>query len=106
MQVVGFLVSLIECNIICISPFPLHPQHGAAAYGPPGAGFHPPYWQQGPPQNRRDRPPGFRDRPRSPNQMAVKPEAPTLGATPHPPHCRSIHLFVAHSLPVYALSSL
>uniref|UniRef100_A0AAR2IHK6 PNN-interacting serine/arginine-rich protein n=1 Tax=Pygocentrus nattereri TaxID=42514 RepID=A0AAR2IHK6_PYGNA len=58
-------------------------QHGAAtagAYGPPGAGFHPPYWPDGP-QNRRDRLPGFRpDRPRSPNQLGIKPDTPTLDA--------------------------
>uniref|UniRef100_A0A4W4EH16 PNN-interacting serine/arginine-rich protein n=1 Tax=Electrophorus electricus TaxID=8005 RepID=A0A4W4EH16_ELEEL len=58
-------------------------QHGAAAggaYGPPGAGFHPPFWPDGP-QNRRDRLPGFRpDRPRSPNQLGIKPEAPALDA--------------------------
>ncbi|KAL4657454.1 hypothetical protein GN956_G4941 [Arapaima gigas] len=54
-------------------------QHGAAAYGPPSAGFHPPYWQQGPPQNRRDRLPGFRERQRSPLQLPVKQEPPALG---------------------------
>uniref|UniRef100_A0A8B9LSM8 PNN-interacting serine/arginine-rich protein n=1 Tax=Astyanax mexicanus TaxID=7994 RepID=A0A8B9LSM8_ASTMX len=69
-------------------------QHGAAAgaaaatggtFGPPGAGFHPPYWGPDGPQNRRDRLPvsGFRpERPRSPNQLGIKaPEAaPTLDA--------------------------
>ncbi|XP_042628734.1 arginine/serine-rich protein PNISR isoform X2 [Cyprinus carpio] len=73
-------------------PYPIGPvgvnqfdyQHGAAptgtAYGPPSTGFHAPYWPEGP-QNRRDRLPGFRpERPRSPNQMGIKPETPTLDA--------------------------
>ncbi|XP_035280423.1 arginine/serine-rich protein PNISR isoform X3 [Anguilla anguilla] len=54
-------------------------QHGAAAFGPPSTGFHPPYWQQGPPQNRRDRPPAFRERQRSPMQLP-KQEPPALDA--------------------------
>ncbi|XP_076136313.1 arginine/serine-rich protein PNISR isoform X5 [Alosa pseudoharengus] len=76
-------------------------QHGAAAYGPPAASFHPPYWQQGPPQNRRDRPPGFRDRPRSPNQMAVKPEAPTLGG-----HVLSLDAVKRRTLPAWIREGL
>ncbi|XP_052002171.1 arginine/serine-rich protein PNISR-like isoform X2 [Xyrauchen texanus] len=73
-------------------PYPIGPvivnqfdyQHGAAptgtAYGPPSSGFHTPYWAEGP-QNRRDRLPGFRpERPRSPNQLGLKPETPTLDA--------------------------
>ncbi|XP_026106772.1 arginine/serine-rich protein PNISR-like isoform X2 [Carassius auratus] len=73
-------------------PYPIGPvgvnqfdyQHGAAptgtVYGPPSTGFHAPYWPEGP-QNRRDRLPSFRpERPRSPNQMEIKPETPTLDA--------------------------
>ncbi|XP_016358034.1 arginine/serine-rich protein PNISR-like isoform X2 [Sinocyclocheilus anshuiensis] len=67
---------------VCVNQFDY--QHGAAptgaVYGPPSTGFHAPYWPEGP-QNRRDRLPGFRpERPRSPNQMGIKPETPTLDA--------------------------
>uniref|UniRef100_A0A8C4RPF3 Arginine/serine-rich protein PNISR n=1 Tax=Erpetoichthys calabaricus TaxID=27687 RepID=A0A8C4RPF3_ERPCA len=66
-----------------MAPIPVNQfdyQHGAAAFGPPSSGFHPPYWQQGPTQNRRERPPAFRERQRSPIQMPVKQEPPPLDA--------------------------
>ncbi|KAG2467617.1 UBP45 hydrolase, partial [Polypterus senegalus] len=66
-----------------MTPIPVNQfdyQHGAAAFGPPSSGFHPPYWQQGPTQNRRERPPAFRERQRSPIQMPVKQEPPPLDA--------------------------
>lgn len=77
-QVISNLLTSVLVTFISISS-----QHGAAptgaAYGPPSTGFHAPYWPDGP-QNRRDRLPTFRpERPRSPNQMGIKPETPTLG---------------------------
>ncbi|KAI7806218.1 Sfrs18 protein [Triplophysa rosa] len=73
-------------------PYPITPmavnqfdyQHGAAptgtAYGLPSTGFHAPFWPDRT-QNRTDRLPAFRtEHPRSPNQLAIKPEAPTLDA--------------------------
>ncbi|XP_056618420.1 arginine/serine-rich protein PNISR [Triplophysa dalaica] len=73
-------------------PYPITPmavnqfdyQHGAAptgtAYGLPSTGFHAPFWPDRT-QNRTDRLPAFRtEHPRSPNQLAIKPESPTLDA--------------------------